>query len=55
MKKRTYRYTYAVYTDNLAWGRMLIGRTDNRSDAERMGYYAGKGAYIVKRERVYND
>lgn len=55
MDKRKYRYIYAVYTDNLCWGRMLIGRADNRAVAEYMGVTAGKGCFIVKRERKYND
>ena len=53
--KRTYTYVYKVYTDNLAYGRMYLGESDNKSDANAIGQWAGKGCYIVKKARRYND
>ena len=53
--KRTYTYVYKVYTDNLCYGRMLIGEAKSKAEAEAIGWKARKGCYVVERTRVYND
>lgn len=52
--KSAYHYEYAVYTNNLCWGRVYIGTYATRSDARRGGLLASKGAFDIKRVRVYN-
>lgn len=53
--KSTYHYEYAVYTNNLCWGRVHIGTYATRFEARRGGLLASKGAFDIKRVRVYNE
>lgn len=53
--ERAYTYVYKVYTDNLCWGRMYLGESTSKADAERIGRSSGKGCYIVEKRRKYND
>ena len=49
-----YHYVYVCYTDNMCWGRMKLGESENKAIANRIGYYANKGCYIVVKERRYD-
>ena len=51
--KRKYHYEWAAYTDNLCWGRQLITRDRERSYVAWFASLAGKGAYVIVKERVY--
>ena len=50
-----YHYEYFVYTDNLCYGRMLIGHDKSRSMANALGIWANKGCYVIEKHRVYNQ
>lgn len=52
MKK--YHYEYYVYTDNLLWGHMLLGKADSEPKANMIGRKANKGCFTVKKQRVYD-
>lgn len=52
MKK--YHYEWAAYTDNLCWGRQLLGRDRSKSWVTYLAYAAGKGSFIIVKERVYD-
>lgn len=49
-----YHYEWFAYTDNLCWGRMLLGRSKSRSEAERIARAANKGCYVIEKHRVYS-
>lgn len=49
-----YHYEYFVYTDNLCYGRMYLGRSRSRSEAVNIGRSACRGCFIVERKRVQN-
>ena len=55
MERRKYHYEYAAYTDNLCYGRQLIVRDRSKAYVERIAWKAGKGVYVIERERVYDD
>lgn len=42
-------FEYACYTDNLCWGRQLIGLYPTRIQANNAGRRANKGLFIVKK------
>ena len=50
---RKYFYEYVVYTNNLCYGRVLIGRFSSRALAEYAGRTANRGAFDIERRRVY--
>ena len=50
-----FHYEYAVYTDNLNYGRMFLGSSKSRLPAERIGNSAGKGCYIFEKKRIYHE
>jgi len=52
--KRKYHYEYEVYTDNLCFGRIFLGRASNKTEANMIGNSAQKGCFVVERVRV-ND
>lgn len=47
-----YHYEWFVYTDNLTYGRMLLGHVENRKMAERIGQMACKGCYFLEKHIV---
>lgn len=49
-----YHYEWYVYTDNLCWGRMFLGKSTSKSEAETIGINANKGVFIFKKQRTYN-
>ena len=51
--KRLYHYEYFAYTDNLCYGRILLGKSYNKGLAYRIGQRAYKGCYVVEKHRVY--
>ena len=55
MKPRKYHYEYAVFTDNLCYGRMPIGNARTRTEAEAIGQWAGMGVFVIEKHRVYNQ
>lgn len=54
MRPGKYHYEYAVFTDNLCWGRMYLGKGRTRSEAQFIGRWANKGVFIIKKQRVYD-
>ena len=54
MKTGTYHYEYAAFTDNLCYGRMLLGSARTRTAANAIGQWANKGVFIIKKYRVYD-
>lgn len=54
MAKKSYHYEYFAYTDNMCYGRMLLGRSTNESIAHAIGQMANKGCYRVEKHRVCN-
>lgn len=50
-----YHYEWAAYTDNLCWGRQFIARDRSKSWVAFLGFNAGKGAFVIVRERVYDN
>lgn len=52
--KRKYHYEWIVSTDNLCWGRIVISKARNSTDAERIAKESNKGCYIIRKERIYN-
>lgn len=54
MTQRKYHYEYAVFTDNLCYGRMPIGNARTRTEAEAIGQWAGMGVFIIEKHRVYH-
>lgn len=48
-----YHYEYFVYTDNLNYGRMFLGRSRSRSEAQQIGRAACRGCFVVEKRRVY--
>lgn len=54
MNKRKYHYEYFAYTDNMCYGRILIGR-GSYTEANFEAQMANKGAYTVVKQRVYDN
>lgn len=52
--KRTYHYEYFLYTDNLSWGRMLIGKGKTPSEARKNARPGNWGACVIEKRRVNN-
>ena len=48
-----YHYEHFAYTDNMNYGRMLIGHDRSRAVVRRMAIWANKGCYRIERHRVY--
>jgi hypothetical protein len=51
-----YKYKYAIYTNNLCWGKMKIAEYDNMTTAELMknNYYINKyGCCDIVKKRYY--
>lgn len=48
-----YHYEYFVYTDNLNYGRMFLGRSRSLSEAHNIGRSACRGCFRVEKRRVY--
>ena len=55
MEKRKYHYEYAAYTNNLAWGRVKISQSDNRSVVQFDAQNAGMGCFDIVKVRVYDN
>lgn len=49
-----YHYEYEVMASNLCYGGLFIGRFMTLSDAEYAGKTANRGAFVVRKVRVYN-
>lgn len=52
--KQKYHYEWAAYTDNLKYGRLPISRGRNLAEVRREASASGKGAYVIRKERVYD-
>ncbi len=50
-----YHYEYFAYTDNLCYGRLLIGQGRTRTEAAMKAQWSGKGCYAIEMHRVYNQ
>ena len=50
-----YHYEYAAYTDNLCYGRMLLGKGRTRSETLAIGQWANKGVFTIEKYRVYES
>lgn len=50
---RKYHYEWFAYTDNLNYGRLLLGKGKSEREARLIGRCANKGCFIVERHRVY--
>lgn len=50
--KRKYRYGWFAYTDNLYYGRQLIGWDWNLEYVKMAAVNAHKGAYVIEKHRV---
>ena len=53
--KGSYHYVYVAWTDNLCYGRIRLGEASAREEARRIGVNAGKGCFIVVKERKYEN
>lgn len=51
---RVYHYEYAVYTNNLNWGRTYLGSGRTYQEANQIGIDAHKGVFVIERVRVYD-
>lgn len=49
-----YHYEYAVYTDNLCYGRIKLGQAKTKMGAIHIGLTANKGVYTIQKIRVPN-
>lgn len=52
-KVMKYKYIYSVYTDNMCWGRILLGVADTLAGANSIGRNANKGVFVVEKKRKY--
>lgn len=52
--ERKYHYEYAAYTDNLAYGRVLIAKARNLHWVRLRAHNANMGCYKIERVRVYD-
>ena len=52
--ERKYHYEWAAYTDNLMYGKLPIARGRDLKEVRREAAASGKGAYIIRKERVYD-
>lgn len=50
----SYHYEYFVYTDNLCYGRMFLGKDRSKSAARAIGRWANKGCFTIEKHRVMN-
>lgn len=50
-----YHYEWHVYTDNLCYGHLYLGKSKSKTQAIQIGQNANKGCFVTKRKRVYND
>ena len=49
-----YHYEWFVYTDNLCYGRMFLGKDLSKTEAYRIGKNANRGVFVLKKKRVFN-
>lgn len=49
-----YHYEWFVYTDNLCYGRMFLGKDLSKTEAYRIGKNANRGVFVLEKKRVYN-
>lgn len=54
MKRKKYHYEFFLYTDNLCWGRILLGKGLTREEAIRNARPGNYGCTVVEKHRVYN-
>ena len=54
MKKRKYHYEYFLYTDNLCWGRKLLGKGRSPGEARIAAGFGSFGATVMEKHRVYD-
>ena len=52
--KRKYHYEYHYMTDNLCWGRMLLGKGKTPTEAKINARKGDFGATIMLKKRVYD-
>ncbi len=55
MTMASYHYEYFVYTDNLCYGRMFLGKDRSKSAARAIGRWANKGCFTIEKHRVMNN
>ena len=53
--RKSFHYEWFAYTDNLNYGRLLLGQGKTRREAKIIGRCANKGCFVVERHRVYNN
>ena len=53
--KRKYHYEWAAYTDNITFGRVFIARGRDYTHVAMQAVNSRKGAYTIRRERVYDN
>lgn len=51
---RKYHYEYFAYSDNLCYGRLLLGQSRVLAEAHWAGILANKGAFVIEKHRVYD-
>lgn len=51
--KQTFHYGYFVYTDNLCYGRMFLGKFRSLCLAQNVAEHSGRGVCRIMRQRVY--
>ena len=54
MEEKNYHYEWFAYTDNLTYGRQLLGHSRSKSEAKRIAFHACKGVWTIKKQRVYD-
>lgn len=52
--RNKYHYEWVAYAENLKYGRLPIARGRNLKETRREASASGKGAYIIRKERVYD-
>lgn len=50
-----YHYEFFAYTDNLCYGRVLIGHRLTYQAAKYLAETAKMGCYIIERHRIYEN
>ena len=49
-----YHYEWFAYTDNLNYGRLLLGSSKSSTEAYGIGLHAKKGCFVLEKHRVYD-
>lgn len=54
MTMARYHYEFFAYTDNLNYGRLLLGHSHSMTGASMIAQWANKGCYRIEKHRVYH-